>query len=128
MLELSDIKPGEKVADLGSGDGRIVIEFAKKGAEAHGYELDSELVFKSNNLIKQEGLEHIAFIHNADFWREDLSSFDVITIYPMPDIMEDLENKLVKELKTNTRILLNYYPFPHLKPNSSKHHIYLYKI
>ena len=36
MLALAEIKPGEKMADLGSGDGRIVIAFAKAGAEAHG--------------------------------------------------------------------------------------------
>ena len=47
MVELAQIKPGEKSVDLGSGDGRVVIEFAKKGIQAHGYEINPLLVMIS---------------------------------------------------------------------------------
>ncbi len=56
MIELADPKSGETMADLGSGDGRILIAFGKKGIVAHGYELDPILVDKSQSDIKRENL------------------------------------------------------------------------
>jgi len=44
MIEFLDIRPGEKIIDLGAGDGRLVIAAANAGAEAHGYEISSALV------------------------------------------------------------------------------------
>ena len=45
MIEFAKLKKGEKVVDLGSGDGRVVLEFARKGVEVHGYEINPLLVF-----------------------------------------------------------------------------------
>ncbi|HEX8965902.1 MAG TPA: methyltransferase domain-containing protein [Patescibacteria group bacterium] len=126
MIELSQVKPGEKVADLGSGDGRIVIAMAQKGAQAFGYELNSELIKKSENEINKLHLENNAHIIQKDFWHEDLSIYSIITVYPMPDIMLNLEQKLLKELNIGTRVLLNYYPFPTWKEVTKKDNIYLY--
>ncbi len=127
MIELADPKSGETMADLGSGDGRILIAFGKKGIVAHGYELDPILVDKSQSDIKRENLINKAFVHKEDFWEKDLSSFDIITIYPMPDIMNTLEEKLRKELNPATRVLLNFYPFMNTKPKMAKNNIYLYQ-
>lgn len=139
MVELANIKPGERAADLGSGDGRIVIALAQAGAEAHGYELDEKLIELSKQNIKDQvdrhsGEERIQnllrgiTIHEGDFWQEDLSQYNIICIYPMPDIMNQLEKKLFSELKENSRILLNYYPFLTKKHINQKDNIYLYQV
>ncbi|HSX09318.1 MAG TPA: methyltransferase domain-containing protein [Candidatus Saccharimonadales bacterium] len=125
MVELAEAQPGEKVADLGSGDGRIVIAFAKHGIEMHGYEIDEELRKQSEEDIKKLHLEN-AFIHNKDFWEEDLSLYDIICCYPMPTIMGRLERKLQEELKHGSRVLLNYFPFKHWKEKKVKDNIFLY--
>lgn len=125
MVELSQIKPGEKVADLGSGDGRIVIAFAQAGAEAYGYELRPVFKQLSEENIHKAGVQ--ATIYQKDFWEEDLSSYDVVTVYPMPDIMDALEKKLLHELKPESRVLLNYYFFPTWKEEKKKDAIYLYR-
>lgn len=127
MIELARPKTGDKMADLGSGDGRILIAFAKVGVEAHGYELDSQLIEKSQNEIQKENVSINAFVHPEDFWDVDLSSFDIVTIYPMPDIMGILEEKLRKELHPATRVLLNYYSFSTKIPKAIKNNIYLYQ-
>jgi protein-L-isoaspartate O-methyltransferase len=125
MVELAEIKPGEKAADLGSGDGRIVIALAQKGIETHGYEIDEDLrKLSKENIIKLE-LKN-AFILNKDFWTENLSSYDIICCYPMPTIMGRLERKLQEELKPGSRILLNYFPFKHWKLQKTKDNIFLY--
>jgi ribosomal protein L11 methylase PrmA len=125
MVDLADIKLGDKGADLGSGDGRIVIAFAKQGVEMHGYDIDEELIKLSETNIKTANLKN-AFIHNKDFWQEDLSSYDIICCYPMPTIMGRLERKLKEELKPGSRVLLNYFPFKHWKEKRVKDNIFLY--
>jgi|SRR5579872_6076611 len=125
MVELADIKPNDKLADLGSGDGRIVIAFAKRGIETHGYEIDQELEKLSENNITKQNIKN-AFIHKKNFWQEDLSSYDIICSYPMPSIMGRLERKLQEELKPGARVLLNYFPFKHWKLEKTKDNIYLY--
>src|SRR6185437_7522273 len=125
MVELADPQPGEKAADLGSGDGRIVIAFAQRSTEMHGYEIDDELRKLSLQNIKELNLPN-AFIHNRDFWEEDLSQYDIICCYPMPTIMGRLERKLQEELKPGSRVVLNYFPFKHWKEKKIKDNIFLY--
>ncbi len=127
MIDLAMPKTGDKMADLGSGDGRILVAFGKKGIESHGYELDSQLIEKSQNEIEKENINDRVFVHKEDFWEIDLSPFDIITIYPMPDIMGILEEKLRKELHPATRVLLNYYSFSTKIPKAIKNNIYLYQ-
>jgi ribosomal protein L11 methylase PrmA len=125
MVELAKIKPGEKAADLGSGDGRIVIAFTKQGIEEmHGYETDKELKKLSEENIKDANLR--AVIQDKDFWEENLSQYDIICCYPMPTIMGRLERKLQEELKPGSRVLLNYFPFKHWKEKKVKDNIFLY--
>ncbi len=128
MVKLAHISPFDHVADLGSGDGRISIACAEKGAQVEGFELDPVLAEMSEEEIKKRHLDSNITIHRKNFWDEDLSRFNIICIYPMPDIMEYLEVKLTKELKSGAKVLLNYYPFPTLKPLVQKDHIFLYII
>lgn len=126
MLGLAEPQQGDRGIDLGSGDGRIVIAFAQKGVSMTGYELDERLATTSQAEIKVLGLPN-AHIEMQDFWQVDLSPFDIITIYPMPDIMELLESKLRNEGKKGARILTNYYQLPTWQPEKTKDHIYLYR-
>lgn len=126
MVDLSQVKPGELVADLGSGDARISMEFAKRGAVVTGFELNTKLIELSRKNILDEKLEDRITILEQDFWEIDLSGFDIVAIYPMPDIMRHLEEKLTKELRPGARVLTNYYPFPTWKYTELKDSVYLY--
>jgi protein-L-isoaspartate O-methyltransferase len=126
MVELAQAQPGEKVADLGSGDGRIVIAFAKNGNPTVGYEIDEKLKKVAEENIQKENLTN-AVILQKDFWQEDLSQYDIICCYPMPTVMGRLERKLKEELHPGSRVLLNYFPFLHWKETVKKDNIFLYK-
>lgn len=128
MISLSDIKSGEKAIDLGSGDGRLVIALAKKGIEAHGYEINPFLVWLSRNNIKRVGLEGEAFIHFKNFWYVDFSEFNVVTVYGISYMMKRLEAKLRKELKPGSRIVSNCFAFPNWPYFKKEDKVYLYKI
>mgnify|MGYP001577833905 FL=1 len=126
MIKLLDIRPGEKAADIGSGDGRIVIAMARAGAETHGYEIDPLLIWRSRRKIRQAGLQNKSFIHWKDFWNEDFSSFDIVTVYGIKHIMKKLEEKLKKELKPGARVVSNGFKFPTWQPLKSQDGLHLY--
>ena len=82
MLRLGGLKAGEKMYDLGSGDGRIVIVAAQKfHAEAVGVELDKDLCKQSAAKILKLGLDKTAHIVNGDLLKQNYSSADLVTVY-----------------------------------------------
>lgn len=126
IIKFSSVKKGQKSLDIGAGDGRIVIEFAKYGARAYGVELNPFLVLLAKWKIKRTGLSENAFVYWRNFWTEDLSRYDVITVYGIPYMMKKLESKIKKEAKKNAKIISNSYRFPSLKPEKEKDFVYLY--
>ena len=126
MLSLLKTKPKEIAADIGSGDGRIVIALAKKGVIAHGYELNPLLVLIARYKIRKAGLSKKAFIHMTDMWRVNYNQYDIITVYLAPHVMKRLEKKLKPELKKSGRIAMNHYHFPNWKFKKRINNIYLY--
>lgn len=128
MVKLLKLKKGQKLADLGSGDGRIVISFAKLGIESDGYEINPVLVVWSRLRIRRLGLEKLARIHFKDFWREDFSSFNAVILYGIAHIMGRLEKKLKREMKPGSMIVSNYFKMPELKPEIQENDVWLYKI
>ncbi|MGH9631397.1 MAG: SAM-dependent methyltransferase [Bryobacteraceae bacterium] len=112
MLQLGEIKPGEKMFDLGSGDGRIVIMAAKKfKADATGVELDDTLHKQSSEAIRKEGLEHTARIIHGDLFKQDYSSADLITVYLLPESNDKMRPVLEKQLKKGARVVSHDFEF-----------------
>ena len=126
LIDLLDIKPGQHAVDLGSGDGRVVLAMAKKGAYAVGIEKDEKLVKESNHLIQLAGFSKHAKIIHANLWDIDLSSFEKVSVYQIKTIMKRLEQKLQKELPTGAYVVSNYWQFPTWKPSKKVGDVLLY--
>jgi protein-L-isoaspartate O-methyltransferase len=106
MLELGELKAGEKMFDLGSGDGRIVIMAARKyHADATGVELDNDLVIQSSAKIKQLGLQQTARIIYGDILKQNYSSANLLTIYLLPESNIKVRPILEAQLKKGTRVV-----------------------
>lgn len=127
MIRLANIKSGERAVDLGSGDGRIVIAFAKNGAEAHGYEINPLLVWLSRRNIRRAGLAGRAFIHWKSFRLADFSKFQIVTVYGLRSIMKELEGRLQRELPADGRVVSRLFKFPNWPIGESEQSVYLYK-
>lgn len=82
MLLLADVRAGEVVFDLGSGDGRTVIMAVKDfGARAVGVELRDDLAKKALSTIYEQNLQDRITIVNGDMLSVDLSSADIVFLY-----------------------------------------------
>ncbi len=137
MLKLAEVKPGEIVYDLGSGDGRILIIAALEfGAKAVGIEIRKDLVEKSRRKVKELGLENRVKIIHGDFFEVDISEADVVTLYLLTSVNEKLRPKLEKELKPGARVVSHDFEIPGWKPikvveineDWRSHRILLYKV
>jgi SAM-dependent methyltransferase len=106
MLDLGGLKAGEKMFDLGSGDGRIVIMAAKKfGARGLGIELDQRLVDKSRDNARAAGVaERVSFVQ-GDVLTADISKASVVTVYLLPGLIGELQQRFTGELRPGTRIV-----------------------
>jgi cyclopropane fatty-acyl-phospholipid synthase-like methyltransferase len=136
MLELAEVKKGDILYDLGSGDGRIVIRAAKKyGARAVGIEADSTLIAKARALAQAEGVGHLVEFRAEDALKVDLSPATVITLYMLPWFNEAMKPSFKKYLKPGTRIVAHDFgiegwepdrtvklPEPELKNGGYKHY------
>ena len=106
MLQLASLRPGERMFDLGSGDGRIVVMAAEKfKADATGVEIDDDLYKQSTARIDRLGLAKTARIIRGDLLAQDYSAANVITVYLLPSTNERVRPILEKQLKRGTRVV-----------------------
>jgi SAM-dependent methyltransferase len=120
MIELAGVKKGDVVYDLGSGDGRIVITAAKKGARAVGFDIDGDLVKESRENIRKAGLENLAEIKQQDILTVDLSPATVVTMYLLPDVNLKLKPNLLKQLKPGSRVVSHAFDMGDWKPDRTE--------
>jgi protein-L-isoaspartate O-methyltransferase len=105
MLDVGQLKAGEKMFDLGSGDGRIVLMAAQKyRAIATGVELDNDLYLQSEGKLMSLGLKNARIIH-GDILKQDYSSADLITVYLLPESNLKVRPILDAQLKKGARIV-----------------------
>ena len=127
MVALSGAKSGTRAADIGSGDGRIVIAMARSGATAIGFEINPFLVWWSRYKIHKAGLTGRAFVFFGSFWGKDFQDFDIITVFGIGRIMGELEKKLQKELRSGARVISYVFQFPAWKFDQKDAAIFLYR-
>jgi tRNA A58 N-methylase Trm61 len=128
ILEMAEVDEGNKVVDLGSGDGRVVIEFALRGCVVDGYEINPLLVRTSRKKIKKLGLDENATIYEKDFWDQELSKYDVVVLFQVPYVMRKMQDKLKEELKHGTKVISYSFKLPDWEVVSEEDNIYLYEL
>jgi SAM-dependent methyltransferase len=117
-LELAEIKEGDLVYDLGSGDGRIVITAAVRyGVKAVGFEIDPNLIKMSRANLKEEGVEHLVEIREEDIRDADLSPATVVTLYLYPGANLRLRSMIMRQLKPGSRVVSHQFAMGSWKPD-----------
>jgi predicted RNA methylase len=105
MLSLAKVKPGERVLDLGSGDGRIPIAAATEfGARAVGVELNFFLVAWARLRARLAKARNVTILWQ-DLWRTDVSRADVITLFLFDWSTPKVGEMLLSKAKEDVRVV-----------------------
>ena len=111
MLDLAKVTKDDYVIDLGSGDGRMVIAAAKRGARALGVEYNPKMVELSRRLAKEAGVAERATFVEGDMYEADISKATVLALFLLPENLRRLEPKF-RALPSGTRIVVNTFGIP----------------
>jgi SAM-dependent methyltransferase len=117
IFSLAEVGDKDVFYDLGSGDGRMVVEAAKRGVKrAVGIEKNRELYMKAVRLAEKEGVSVKAVFRNEDFFSVDISDATVVYMYLLTRINRLLAPKLASELRPGTRIVSLDFEIPGWRP------------
>jgi protein-L-isoaspartate O-methyltransferase len=120
MLTLAKTGPNDYVIDLGSGDGRIVREAARSfGARGFGVEHDPELVARSRELTRREGISDKVTFMAQDLFDTSLSDATVVTMYLFPEMNLKLRPRLLAQLRPGTRIVSHDFDMADWTPDET---------
>ena len=141
LLDAAKIQKTDVLYDLGCGDGRIVVDAAKRfGIKAVGFDIDPKRVAESRENVKRNKVEHLVTIEQKDIFTVDLSPATVVTLYLLPELNVRLIPQLEK-LKPGSRIVSHDFDMEgvepettwtviardHREPKNREHYVYLWK-
>lgn len=117
MLKVANVKKGDVLYDLGSGDGRIVITAAKRfGVRGIGIDIDPQRIAEANENARKEGVSHLVTFKQTDLFATDISEATVVTLYLLPRLNVKLRPKLFSDLKNGTRIVSHAFDMAEWEP------------
>lgn len=109
-MALAKVQPGECVADLGCGDGRVLLGALERGAQVVGYEISPILTWIARYRVRR--FKDRASILRKNFFHADLSQFDVICVFALIRLMPRLEEQLNKQGKPGVRVVSFAFDMP----------------
>jgi protein-L-isoaspartate O-methyltransferase len=135
-LSLLKLDDGAVFADLGCGEGNVLVQAAQKfGAYCVGFEIDPRLLPQAKRNVKVAGLNQRVDMVHGDLFSADFSRFDAIYVYPFPPIAAKLAEKLRGECRRGAKVVVCDYPLPNLVAAQTvevagkgllQHRIYIY--
>lgn len=130
MLDLAGIGPDDYLIDLGSGDGRIAIMAAQRGARALGVDIDPDRVAEANLGAGVAGVGTRVRFRRQDLFDTPLREASVVTMYLLPAINLRLRPRLLTELRPGSRIVSHNFTLGDWAPDESREigasHIFLW--
>lgn len=120
MLDLAAVRPGERLLDLGCGDGRIVIAAARLGAEALGVDIDSRRIAEAEAAAQAAGLAERARFRREDLFATPLGPADIVTLYLLAHVNQWLRPRLAVEARPGTRIVSHAFAMGDWEPAATR--------
>lgn len=124
-LDLLDLKPGQTLLELGSGDGRFLASAAKRGLYSVGYELNPILVIWTR--VRYYKYRKFISVRWGDFWVSDWPKSDGMYVFLLQKYMKKLDKKLIQYSKDKSYKVVSYgFEIPNKKPTEAKKGLRLY--
>ena len=105
MLDMAQVGPNDIHLDLGSGDGRIAIAAAKRGATSTGVDIDPDRIAEANENAKNAGVQDKAKFMRGNLFEMKISDATVLTMYLLERVNLQLRPRVLDELKPGTRVI-----------------------
>jgi hypothetical protein len=124
LLKLAELKPGDTIIDLGSGDGRLLKAAAARGIKGIGYEINPILVVISRLVCWR--YRRLVKIHLADFWKVKLPPVAAVYTFLLPRYMTDLDGYLKRQITKRTPLISFAFEIPGRRPDRANRNTYVY--
>lgn len=124
-LELADLKPGDRLLELGCGDGRVLLAAARQGIQAVGYELNPFLAALA--WLRTRRYRRQVRIIWGDYWRADWPPTEVIFTFLLTRYMPKLNKKLMRYPHKPVKLASVAFQIPGKRPAAQKNGIFLYR-
>jgi hypothetical protein len=120
MLRLANVKKGDVLYDLGSGDGRIPVTAARKyGVRAIGIDIDADRIREANANAKKRGVTKLVKFRQQNLFEANFAEATVVTLYLLPDLNLKLRPQLLAQLKPGTRVVSHQFDMGDWKPDKT---------
>lgn len=123
-LDLLDLKPGQTMLELGSGDGRMLVAAARRGIRTIGYELNPLLALWSWLITRR--YRRLVTVKWGSFWRAKLPATDGIYVFLQDRFMGRLHTKITQEIRNSVKVVSYAFKLPGSKHKTEKNGMYLY--
>lgn len=119
MLNLAGVRPGDRVLDLGTGDGRILIAAAGRGAGGLGVDIDPVLIGEARAAAARAGVADRVRFATQDLFATRLAGYDVVTMFLLPRVNLRLRPRLLAELRPGARIVSHMFDMGDWRPDAT---------
>ena len=110
LLALAEIQPTDVIYDLGSGDGRVVIQAAQQfGVRGVGIDIDPVRIQDAQEKAKQAGVSYLVEFRQADLYTANVQDATVVVLYLLPHLNLRLRPRLLEQLAPGTRLLSHQF-------------------
>ena len=117
IMQLANVQPSDFLIDLGSGDGRIPIAAARRGARALGVDLDPQRILESNDNARMARVTDRVTFRQQNLFETDISEASVVTLYLFQHLNLKLRPRLLEELRPGTRIVSHTWDMGEWRPD-----------
>lgn len=117
MLDMANIAPGDRVIDLGTGDGRMLLQAAARGAGGLGVDIDPVLVAEANASAERQGVGDRVTFRTQDLFETPIADADVVTMFLLPEINLKLRPRLLRDLRPGARVVSHAFTMGDWKPD-----------
>ena len=120
MLRLAEVRRGDVLYDLGSGDGRIPVTAAKKfGVRAVGIDIDPERIAQARRNARASGVAELVQFRQQDLFEADFREATVVTLYLLPELNLKLRPQLLAQLRPGTRVVSHQFDMGDWRPDKT---------
>lgn len=120
MLDMAQVTPADVVLDLGSGDGRLVIAAAQRGARGIGVDLNGSLVSEARRRAERAGVAARAQFETGNLYVTDLARANVLTLYLYPRVNLELRPRILAELRPGSRVVSHEFDMGAWTPDETR--------